>query len=659
MADAKGVPVKTDPFPLDQELQSGSEFRDLLLDILNKQDISDIQVTERDCDDGYSRGADAKQPADTLTLYATNDEESAEPSRAIQIDSDQVNRIYSTYFNTKEVDETSSISCLDNKKEPNQIEVKTCYSPFIPQKAVEDSSLIKASSAQVEGGDISLNSSGYTSANSPVVSNDPSYTTSPPESINVVRTVTPDPLSIHSPELSNILARDEVPLINQSTHSKEANTSDVNLISRVATDQDNVSSQVNVINFSVVNFPNPTLNPSPVPSDSNSKTIENPYNVPTWLSQLYPELHQAWENNSGSEYYQGGVQLHCSVCSNPSSGFYDNLPLCETHRVGKACTVCRLRLAAGFSYGLALCEADRIFLYKLFVKPPRLQRCPTLCPVTVQQWCPYCRLRTCLATKGFRFTTVDTMKPDSKHKVIPVSNARKRKYSGSTTDVSQSASQINAFDFPTTTFPSSIAAESSTKSDPMVHQAEKMPTWARMSNLTQPPKFVQPSFKLMPGLSKVASFQAENPPFRESPQLDSTLFEQQVQANPGMFRVDPDSSLPLQQGRVAQINQQQLLGASQIIGCSSTMQPSTVPFPTTQIMHPTQVQANHGRPHHGGQRAPVMTASYFNGASLGSSKKSLGKREGVLTDRINHSWVKEQQEKYLRYHMKLYQLRKK
>ena len=35
---------------------------------------------------------------------------------------------------------------------------------------------------------------------------------------------------------------------------------------------------------------------------------------------------------------------------NLAYGFHDNLPLCETHRVGKACTVCRLRLAAGFSY---------------------------------------------------------------------------------------------------------------------------------------------------------------------------------------------------------------------------------------------------------------------------------------------------------------------
>ena len=74
----------------------------------------------------------SKHAADTLTLYVTNDEESAEPSRAIQIDTDQVNRIKSTYLNTKEIDDTSSNSCLENSKEQNQIEVKSCYSQILP-----------------------------------------------------------------------------------------------------------------------------------------------------------------------------------------------------------------------------------------------------------------------------------------------------------------------------------------------------------------------------------------------------------------------------------------------------------------------------------------------------------------------------------------------
>ena len=93
MADANVV-VKKDPFQSVKEFQNGSEFRDLLLDILNKQDASDIQVTERDCINDVSNSADANHVADTLTLYATDREESTESIRAIRIETDQVDRIY-------------------------------------------------------------------------------------------------------------------------------------------------------------------------------------------------------------------------------------------------------------------------------------------------------------------------------------------------------------------------------------------------------------------------------------------------------------------------------------------------------------------------------------------------------------------------------------
>ena len=73
MADANLV-VKKDPFLPAKEVQNGSEFRDLLLDILNKQDKSDNQVSERDCVHDPSNRADANHVGDTLTLYATNDE---------------------------------------------------------------------------------------------------------------------------------------------------------------------------------------------------------------------------------------------------------------------------------------------------------------------------------------------------------------------------------------------------------------------------------------------------------------------------------------------------------------------------------------------------------------------------------------------------------
>jgi len=95
----------------------------------------------------------------------------------------------------------------------------------------------------------------------------------------------------------------------------------------------------------------------------------------------------------------------CTRCrSQDAAGFHEGLPLCEACRVGAACTVCRIRVASCFSHGLALCEADRVFLYRSLTYKTIFNKCRVLCPVTVQKWCGYCRLRTCLSVKGFRFT---------------------------------------------------------------------------------------------------------------------------------------------------------------------------------------------------------------------------------------------------------------
>jgi len=131
----------------------------------------------------------------------------------------------------------------------------------------------------------------------------------------------------------------------------------------------------------------------------------NLYNSPGWFRGLYPELHSAWLANSGSQFYQGGVRMLCSRCkTQDAAGFHEGLPLCEACRVGAACTVCRIRVASVFSHGLAICEADRVFLHRILTNKTNFKKCRVLCPVTVQKWCGYCRLRTCISAKGFRFS---------------------------------------------------------------------------------------------------------------------------------------------------------------------------------------------------------------------------------------------------------------
>jgi len=136
---------------------------------------------------------------------------------------------------------------------------------------------------------------------------------------------------------------------------------------------------------------------------SNVQNVQAPYS-PDWIKQLYPELHAVWLENSGSQFYQGGVKMLCSRCKTQlASGFHEGLPLCEACRVGVACTVCRIRVASCFSHGLALCEADRVFLYRSLTNRTSYNKCQVMCPVTVQKWCSYCRLRACLSVKGFSF----------------------------------------------------------------------------------------------------------------------------------------------------------------------------------------------------------------------------------------------------------------
>ena len=96
---------------------------------------------------------------------------------------------------------------------------------------------------------------------------------------------------------------------------------------------------------------------------------------PRWLRDNYPEIYSQWEKVSGAPVFQGKVRMFCSRCrENPSRGFHDGVPICESCRLDQPCAVCKLRVSSTFSYGLALCEADRQFLYRTFSQQPQLVR---------------------------------------------------------------------------------------------------------------------------------------------------------------------------------------------------------------------------------------------------------------------------------------------
>ena len=161
--------------------------------------------------------------------------------------------------------------------------------------------------------------------------------------------------------------------------------------------------------------------------DREKSAVISPGRHPRWVRDNYPEIYSEWETVSGAPVFQGMVRMFCSRCrENPSRGFHEGVPICESCRLDQACTVCRRRVSSTFSYGLALCEADRQFLFRTFSQQPQLTKCESLCPVRPSQWCGYCRFRTCLTTKGFRFF----VQASTQHLVsTEVAPERKRKYS--------------------------------------------------------------------------------------------------------------------------------------------------------------------------------------------------------------------------------------
>lgn len=667
----------------EHDLQNVSpEIRDLL-DMFAKQNKqNEEQVNFSDLGNESTKKdnlAREDQSKEYLTLYATNEEGSAEP-RVIQFNPDDVSTDFSTYFDANPVDMASLKSYQVMNIDPSHI--KNSYPTFITPKSSLDSFSPETSSVKGDA-EISLNSSGYLSASSPAesVANSPPDSASSPkeqEHSHLSRTLSPDPLSLPSPD--------------------------------------------------------------PNVSENSNSMISNPYKIPSWVKAVYPELYQAWESLSASEFYQGGVELLCSICKkNPYSGFHENLPVCEADRVGRACTVCRLRSASGFSYGLALCEADRLFLYRIFSQESKLERCITMCPVTVQKWCGYCRFRTCLTTKGFRFFT------EASTRVLmdqqePPRDFRKRKYSGKgvlkelnfipDTIAQDSVFIPNAsspgpggFGCPTpaqakqalvngntaqanSSIPRSFPTQSLAEANPTLMQALSQPISTQLSNFNQAQSasFAKPSFNLMPGLSKseYASFQAGSSQFRAPTSqarvmtplppgvASSKAYRQQTAGAVNTLQPQPRAitSTPLPsslkennlvpmptsnpQGRFGQFppnmymqhtargshfppSNTPTIDKSNAQFRRSTPLPSSHPYPNqqTQYQHPPAYS-----PYPQQARQQVQTP-YFNGAALGTRNKRMTGSVGVLTDPTKQNWVKEQQEKYLRFHMRLYRNRGK
>jgi len=415
-------------------------------------------------------------------------------------------------------------------------------------------------------------------------------------------------------------------------------------------------------------------------NDENSSQYSNQFNVPDWLKLTYPELFQTWENLSASEFYQGGVELLCSLCKkNTSSGFHQNLPLCEADRVGRPCTVCRLRSSAGFSYGLAICEADRLFIYTTLSKQTKYDVCEFPCPITVQKWCGYCRLRACLSTRGFRFSLETEIGASSLQDIS--NNSKKRKLSGH--DLTNEEKIGHDVIGQRTTNSSINSSMLDGNSSTVQSLSFTQPSASNLSGLD----LSRPCFSVKSGVSKAeyASYQAgvaglsktSVPPLdgvnsntvasvssvvntaNMNPELSRARMNPSTPAPAGMSTLNTMASSMQQRNVYNQFNtslpyntyngaQTGHSSNAQFHGSKNLTAHASIGNAQSQYIYPRAFA-----------KQPQYNGSYFDGRMLGSKNSKMAASYGVLLDPSKQLWVREQQEKFLIYHMRLYRNRGK
>lgn len=153
---------------------------------------------------------------------------------------------------------------------------------------------------------------------------------------------------------------------------------------------------------------NQATNSLPPKSSQNTNSRHVRTDNLSWLRYFYPELATIWQTTSGSQFYQGGVDLLCSLCKlNTASGFHEGRPICEDEIKSEnlMCTVCRIRKISGIHEGLAICDDDKNFLDFTFSHRLALSECYDSCPPQLDNWCRYCRLRACILTPGLKLTS--------------------------------------------------------------------------------------------------------------------------------------------------------------------------------------------------------------------------------------------------------------
>jgi len=307
----------------------------------------------------------------------------------------------------------------------------------------------------------------------------------------------------------------------------------------------------------------------------------------------------------------------------------DGYPVCNSCCPYVTCTVCKIRMTSGFCNGLAICQADQVFIKRTFNNKSRFNKCQTMCPVTVLRWCGYCRLKTCIVSKGFKF--IENQSSNVAGQSVKSVGSLKRKQ----TDL---MTMYSIKEVPTET--------TVTEADVSKMQANQAPA----SSFQETKDIISPYSQPAPLKKRKVSphISSEDSQAKKQVKQATKPQDQARQMSTDVVSQQP-ASISSTRSPTPMTNSSRKVESFNIPGRGRVLPPSSSDNSTSQQEHVNSTDI---------LKSDNTLNKSYDGSSFG---KTTGKSRGITSNNSNLSatsqWVLDQQERYLKYHMDLFKQR--
>jgi len=251
-----------------------------------------------------------------------------------------------------------------------------------------------------------------------------------------------------------------------------------------------------------------------------------------------------------------------------------------------------------------------------------------MCPVTVLRWCGYCRLKTCIVSKGFKF--IENQSSNLAGQSVKSVSSRKRKQTDLMTMYS-----IN--EVPTET--------NVTEADVSKMQANQAPA----SSFQETEDIISPCSQPAPLKKRKVSPHIGSEGSQAQKQVKQAT-KPQVQARQMSTDVvsQQPASISSSRSPAPMTNSSRKVEPFNIPGRGRVLPPSSSDNSTSQQEHVNSTDI---------LKSDNTLNKSYDGSSFG---KTTGKSRGITLNNLSSTsqWVLDQQERYLKYHMDLFMQRR-